>query len=568
MKWTNRAVRELIAITALAAAVIVLALLQYRWAGEISGTEQVRLQTVLGRDVRNFEQEFAYDFERLCESFEIGPQAAASDLEPRARRQYLSWSKTTTEPELLSGLYIWRAGQSASLVKLEPEKGRFRQTSWPAEMRPLETALGQQAGGLPAAISDRDAVYYPWTLYEDIPALVRPLFRIPGRERETDAEAEPAGFLILQLDGEYLKQEYLPKLAERDFAEEEFGVAVRTARGPYQSIYVSTPDFPLATVSPDAEVNLVDLVAEEARRRGHAPLRAVREGRQWQLVVQHSGGPLEVAVAAWRRRNLAISFGLLAILAGSTVLTLAVARRAERLARLQMEFVAGVSHELCTPLAVIGSAAENLADGVVDNAGQMREYGGMIRDQSRRLERLVDDVLLFAAGRFGRAGYELRAMDVGPIVTQTLAASEAMLREAGFTVEEEIGSELPPVMADPTAVSKCLGNLVSNALKYADGKRWIAVRARAAGKAPDAEVQVVVEDRGIGIPAGDQPDVFKPFYRVQAVRNGEARGVGLGLYLVKQMMEAMGGSVTVVSELGQGTIFTLHFPVARAGNQR
>src|SRR5262249_4341171 len=159
--------------------------------------------------------------------------------------------------------------------------------------------------------------------------------------------------------------------------------AVRDAGSPSQPVYISNPNASI-TASPDAAINLFDAVGEEAKRRGHPPLQASGESRQWQLVGQHTAGSLEVAMAAWRRRNLLISLGLLALLFASAVLLFSAARRAERLAGLQMEFVAGVSHELCAPLAVIHSAAENLADGIVDDARQIREYGGMIRDQSHR----------------------------------------------------------------------------------------------------------------------------------------------------------------------------------------
>jgi signal transduction histidine kinase len=291
------------------------------------------------------------------------------------------------------------------------------------------------------------------------------------------------------------------------------------------------------------------------------------EQQQWQLVVQHSTGSLDVAMIAFRRRNLAISLSLLAVLAGTLALVFSVARRSERLAKLQMEFVAGVSHELCTPLAVINSAAENLADGVVDDPGQLHQYGGMIRDQGRRLERLVDEVLLFAAGRFGRSGYDLRPVEVGPIIQQSLAVSEPMLREANFAVDEQVAGNLPPVVADPGALTKCKENLVSNAVKYAGSNKWISVRASANGAPRKPEVQVIVQDKGIGMSPADLPHIFEPFYRAQAVRDGQIRGVGLGLYLVKRTMEAMGGSVTVSSELGRGTTFTLHLPVA-ASNGR
>jgi signal transduction histidine kinase len=244
-----------------------------------------------------------------------------------------------------------------------------------------------------------------------------------------------------------------------------------------------------------------------------------------------------------------------------------VARRAERLAKLQMQFVAGVSHELCTPLAVINSAAENLQDGVVEDSQQVREYGGMIRDQGRRLERMVDEVLLFAAGTFDRAGIELGPVELGGIVRQSVEVAEPMLRAAGFAVEKEISADLPVVVADPGAVSKCVENLVSNAVKYAGDKRWVAVRARVAAAERQPEVQISVEDKGIGIPAADLASIFEPFYRVQTVREGQIRGVGLGLYLVKRLMEGMGGRVSVSSELGRGTFFVLHFPIANSAGR-
>ena len=137
-----------------------------------------------------------------------------------------------------------------------------------------------------------------------------------------------------------------------------------------------------------------------------------------------------------------------------------------------------------------------------------------------------------------------------------------MLRDAGFVVEKAIAEDLPPVVADPEAVNTCMENLISNAIKYAGEKQWLGVRARTVNGNSHAEVQVSVEDRGIGIPADDLPHIFEPFYRVQAVRDGQIRGVGLGLHLVRRMMEGMGGRVTASSEVGRGTCFVLYFPVS------
>ena len=117
----------------------------------------------------------------------------------------------------------------------------------------------------------------------------------------------------------------------------------------------------------------------------------------WQVTATHKSGSVEAAVSALRRRNLMASFGVLGVLAITMGLIVVASQRARRLARLQMDFVAGVSHELRTPLAVISSAAENIAHGVVEDKQQLVRYGNTIVKQSRQLTQLVEQVLLFAA---------------------------------------------------------------------------------------------------------------------------------------------------------------------------
>jgi signal transduction histidine kinase len=563
MKWSKRAAMELAAILGMVAVVCTLAVLQYRWTGEISRSEQQRLKANLTTSVRGFDQEFSYDFERLCEAFETGPEVPQANLESRIVRQQSDWERIASRPALLAAIDVWKLEEGhGSFESFEANGKRFVGASWPERLSSLRPYLERQAELLNArVIGDRQAIYYPWTFLGSAPVLIRPIFHL---ENAQDMYVQLQGFLILEFNGEFLEKQYVPELVVRHFGEPRvtsFGVAVRTMNAPYRTIYASSATSAASSSAPDAAVNLVESVAEEARRRGHAPLQATAENDQWQLVVQDPAGSVDVGVAQWRRRNLAISFGLLAVLAGTMVLLFSVARRAERLAKLQMEFVAGVSHELCTPLAVINSAAENIVDGVVEGAVQVQEYGTIIREQGRRLERLVDEVLLFAAGRVGRLGYDLRPTEVVPILEQSLSASEAMLRDEGFTFHKEISPQLPFVVADPEALGKCVENLISNAMKYSGTNRWVALRASSVSNQGSPEVQISVEDKGIGISPADLPHVFEPFYRAESVRDGQVRGVGLGLYLVKRMMEAMGGGVSVSSKLSQGSIFTLHFPV-------
>lgn len=562
LKWTKRSAFELIAVVAMTGVVLTLGILQYQWTGEIGQVEQARMEGALDTSVKNFSQEFSYDFDRLCESFELNPPAAGPNIEARVLTQYNIWIKTTTRSGFVSGIYVWKTRPGDLLESLDLDSRKFAETSWPDRLQSLHEFSQMRAGEVPTEIAERDAAAYPWTFFEGTPALIRPFFEMGPSSAAQSGDVQPAGWLILELNGSFLRRVYLPELIDRHFGQLDFQTAVRSAKAPYQSLYASTADFPIATTAPDAQVNLFDSVSEEARRRGHPIVQPSNADGQWQLVAQHPSGSLSTAVGSFRLRNLAISLGLLSVLAGSLALVFSVARRAERFARLQMEFVAGVSHELCTPLAVISSAVENLADGVVEDRKQIEEYASILKDQGGRLERLLDQVLLFASGKVERAESELRPVDVGAIVEQSVAMSEPMLREAGFVLEKTVSDHLPAVKANPEAVSKCLENLISNAIKYAGPGQWVAVQAQAVNGTQKAEVQVSVRDRGRGISTEDLPHIFEPFYRTQEVRDGQIRGVGLGLHLVRRMMEGMGGQVTVTSETNRGACFVLHFPAA------
>lgn len=543
--------------------VAVLAVLQYRSTREIGQEEERRLKTSLAAGVRGFDQEFAYDVERLCESFELDPESAQSTVEQRIVRLYENWTRNAADPALVNGVQLWKIDENRKLTPelLDPTSRTFQEMLGNGKIDLLSDFIGQQAKGLPPVVSGRDAVYYPWFFVTDGPVLVRPVFQMSVRN-DVDMEVQPVGFLVVQLGQQFLEQQYLPDLVKRHFGGSGLGVAIRSAKPPYQPEYLSDPGFPVSTASPDAIVNLVDVVAEEANRRGHPPIRADDDASQWQLVVQHPAGSLDVAVAELRRRNLAISFGLLGVLAASMGLLFSVMRRAGKLAKLQMEFVAGVSHELCTPLSVINCAAENLADGIVESPREIREYAEIIRDQGRRLEQLVDQSLSVATGKLGEPQLKLRPIEISPIISRTIDASEPMLREAHLEIDEKIGADLPAVMADPYAVEQCMENLLSNAVKYAGTNRKVSVSAAFVNGTHRPEVQVSVEDNGAGIPVSDLTNLFEPFYRAPSVRESRIRGTGLGLYLVKKMMEGMNGTITVASEVGRGTSFVLHFPVA------
>ncbi|MGH9855134.1 MAG: sensor histidine kinase, partial [Blastocatellia bacterium] len=281
----------------------------------------------------------------------------------------------------------------------------------------------------------------------------------------------------------------------------------------------------------------------------------------WQLTVKHRAGSLEAAVTGARRRNLAISFGILLLLGASVGFILLSSRRAQKLATQQMEFVAGVSHELRTPLAVICSAAENLADGVIDNRDQIKRYGGLIRDEGRRLTGMVEQVLEFAGAQSGRKAYDLRATELNQMIENAISACHLQLVEGEFEIEKNVAAKLPLVKADATALSRAIQNLLSNAMKYSGASRWIGLSVKSVKTANGEEVVIEVSDRGLGIAPSELERIFEPFYRGKDVTSAQIHGNGLGLGLVKQIIEAHGGRVSVESKAGQGSRFTLRLPI-------
>jgi signal transduction histidine kinase len=284
-------------------------------------------------------------------------------------------------------------------------------------------------------------------------------------------------------------------------------------------------------------------------------------GGRWRLLVKHPAGSLEAAVGSARRRNVLISSGILGLLAASMVMLVVSTRRSQQLARQQMEFVAAVSHELRTPLAVVRSAADNLADGLVHDEAQVRRYGALVRGESRRLTGMVEQILEYAGIHSGQRTFTPVPVRVGGLIEGVLRASGTLIEAAGISVEVDIPADLPPVHGDEGALARVFQNLLGNAIKYGAEGKWIGITARRTGRAGEV-VGVSVSDRGIGIAPADHDRIFEPFFRAADVVSARIQGAGLGLSLVRRIVDAHGGRVVVKSAKAAGSEFTVLLPVA------
>ncbi len=230
-----------------------------------------------------------------------------------------------------------------------------------------------------------------------------------------------------------------------------------------------------------------------------------------------------------------------------------------RLESMRRDFVANVSHELRTPLTAIRGFAETLVSGEVPEP-DVKTYLGVILRHAERLGNLINDLLELSRIESRKLPLRPGPVAVGRVVAGVLAGLEPQLRLRSLDARLEAAGA-PPALADRHAVEQVLTNLLDNAIKYTEPGGHVVVRVGA----DDAFVGVEVSDDGIGIPAEDLPRIFERFYRVDKARSRDLGGTGLGLAIVKHLVGAMGGEISVTSELGRGSTFRFTLPRAEPG---
>lgn len=272
-----------------------------------------------------------------------------------------------------------------------------------------------------------------------------------------------------------------------------------------------------------------------------------------------------VALALWREA-FDITFGVLiltfaaAAIAGGTA-AVGFVRRNARLTELQADFVANVSHELRTPLAGIRLVAETLEAGRGADPERLAVLTEMLGDEVRHLEELIERVLEWRRIDNGGPAARAESVAVGELARQAVAGISRLPEARDATIEVTVPEGLPPVSGDREMLLHALRNLVHNAVKFGGTHGAIEVIATREG----AEVVVIVRDHGPGIARGEQKQIFERFYRASGAGRGQVPGTGLGLNIVKSVVEEHGGRVTVESAPGSGAAFAIALPAAAGG---
>jgi len=587
---------QLVTAVLLLVALGVLGTLQYRWLGAVSDAERERMRTSLRARAMELGQEVNGELTRIYAAFRA--DTAGLDAEPAKAiaNAYTRWRDSAGHPDLVKAIYLVEGGDaSVQPRRFDAASGFLVPTEWPPELKgvlfhPPGLPSTPPVANLPTPLFLVDSVN------AQIPALV---IAVPRITRNVDSGqvtviTDPVAIarsIVIVLDNDRLVHEIVEPAVAKQFGEADSSDYLVTIvrRDDPSSIVFKTGATEVSATTADVVVGLFDLRMEDLARMaegsgGFLPrlrttervaITIVRKGGStdgrhliaasadeqgaWQLRARYRSGSLDSIVAASRRRNIAVGLGVLGLLAASVGLVIVSAQRQQRLARQQMEFVAAVSHELRTPLAVICSAGENLADGVVSDPAQIKRYGSLVETEGRRLGAMVERVLDFAGMSSGN-GLSRGDVNVSSVIAEAVRGLDADAHDRGVAIAIHDAADGPHVIGDGDALRSAVQNVVGNAVKYSPRGATVDV----ATEIQESTVRIRVADRGLGIDAEDLPHIFKPFYRGRRAIDAEVRGSGVGLSVVRHVVDAHRGRIEVDSRPGAGTTVTVTLPLPRS----
>jgi signal transduction histidine kinase len=526
-----------------------LTVLQYRWTGELAEAEMARMTSSLADQLKRAAKEFDAELTRSCAA--LMPTAAELDQATRESvhlRKLRRWKGGNPQPIFKHVAVAVPSGGKLELFEIDIASERFEPMEWPANWDVLRSDITHRIsrGGGPPPTMNSSGTLWEFPVMGGRPPNSGGWPRGPGfAERE---------WMIFELDTVYLRERWLPdliaSLVNLD-GQPLYDVAVR-AKATDEIIFSTVP----GGISSRGKTAVAEFHLRGELTRGFRG--APRSEPVWIMEAARRGGTLEAAVAGSRNRNLAVAVLLNGLMLAAGLMLLRATRNSRRLADEQMRFVANVTHELRTPLTVIRGAAHNLQRGIVKDQEGIGKYSGLIIEHAEALNAMVDQVLDFSAGRQARESAQRGPVDLGVVLRAASKAVESDPKFSGCRFDLQLPDVLPTVTSDPAALRRAFQNLIENAAKHGGTGGWVGISAEAA----DRSIIVRVRDNGPGIPADEIDEIFTPFFRGGKARADETRGSGLGLSLVREVASAHRGEVSVTSEPGRGSTFTLTLPTS------
>ena len=349
------------------------------------------------------------------------------------------------------------------------------------------------------------------------------------------------GYLTMPLNQDYLRNDYLPrKLAEKFGSPDQSGMNVWLRDWTNNEIIASSD----TNVAYDREniqfeQNFPDFFD------------------YWKLEVAFTDQSNVAASRSSLYKNLIVLGAAMLFLLGALVFMFRSAQKERALAERQAGFLANVTHELKTPLAVMQAAGENLADGRVTDQNRLKNYGSHIYSEAVRLRKMIDKLLDVAKADAGQSLVEPKPVNLANPLRSYLREHRKYIEKKGFTIEISIEDNLPKAKVDADSFNTILSNLVENAVKYSTDEKFIAINLYSENK----KVILEVKDHGVGMNSTVSSQIFDKFYRAEDTLTAKTKGHGLGLSIVKNLVKLNGGKIHVSSEPGEGSVFTVTFPV-------
>ncbi|MBO6537618.1 MAG: GHKL domain-containing protein [Balneolaceae bacterium] len=350
------------------------------------------------------------------------------------------------------------------------------------------------------------------------------------------------GYLTTTLNKDYIVNETIQPLMMKYFNPDSAGGTVLWLHDWANDVVLATND---PTVNYDIE--LVD----KRQRFGTSMF------ENWNIKVAFLDNPLATAYNDTLVKNLVVLGFAVLFLVGALLFMFYTAQRERALALRQAGFLANVTHELKTPLAVMQAAGENISDGRVKDTARLKQYGDHIYSEAIRLRKMIEKLLDVAKTDSGQTLIQATAVNVNEALKAFVAENRGFIEGKGFNIGLKLTARPALVMLDPDHFENVISNLTENAIKYSQDNKNILYTT----SSTDKEVIINVSDTGIGIPRKHLRNIFKKFYRVEDTLVAKTKGHGLGLSIVKNLIELNGGKIDVQSEVGIGTTFSLKFPI-------
>ncbi|HTR41873.1 MAG TPA: HAMP domain-containing sensor histidine kinase, partial [Pseudomonadales bacterium] len=551
-------------IALLAGVCLVLSLLQYHWTGAVSRAEAGRLRAGMDEQAQQFCNAFDAALTESCDA--LVPDTETVNDKNRDIVHLLcfqQWQTLHLRPIFSRVAVIVPVSGKLVLYEQSLATGSLAPMQWPSGWAGLYAQLSNLDKLGPQPNQDPSGTFFIFpvanrnTVSEHSQSSpLRKGSASPAPSLNYNSESE---WVLLELDTNYLRKTWLPGLTKAYLNSSGplfYDVQVRTILPPNTVIFSS---------SSGAVKNSETPVIARFNRQGMDPekLPGTAPDFRWGLEVRPRAGTLEALVADSRRRNLAVAIALTAMIFLAGLALVQLTRRSRRLAEAQMNFVAGVSHELRTPLTVIRGAGHNLLHGVASQPEQIEQYSKLIIQHAEQLAQMVEQVLELAGARKNLPATLQEPVSITEILRDAVSVTDHETENAGCSIHLELSPDLPAVIGDGPALRRVFQNLIVNAAKYGGQGGYIGITAVLDEEGREPAIEVQVADRGPGIPEDEVSEIFKPFFRGAAAQATQVRGSGLGLSLVREIVEAHGGTISVQSDSGAGAIFTVRLPVTR-----